>query len=199
MKNFKQIDNNTYTFSSCDTCQAMCCDGKKGSLFAQIILNDFKEVYKNFPIVFIYGELGFIKPVILLSNGKDFCPYIKDLKCTVYENRPSICKTYPLSPHLDNNIYIDDSCPAINDEKGDLIIKDSKILNSSKSHIFDNYQDKYITTHFEFEKIAKKENFEEVIELGGVVFYKYKKDSENKYLKMHQKSLIHLDNNYFKD
>ena len=199
MKNFKQINNNTYSFSSCDTCEAMCCDGRKGSLFAQIILDDFQEVYKNFPIVFIYGELGFIKPVIILSNGKDFCPHNKNLKCTIYENRPSICKTYPLSPHLDNQIYIDDSCPAIRDKEGSIIIKNSKLLDSSKSYIFDNYQDKYINTHFEFEKISRKENFEEIITLEGVTFYKYKNSSENKYLQMHQKSLIHLDNKYFKN
>ena len=199
MKHFKQISNKTYSFSSCSSCEAMCCDGRKGSLFAQIILTDFEEIYKNFPIVFIYGELGFLKPVVILSNGKDFCPYNKNLKCTVYENRPSICKTYPLSPHLDNQIYIDESCPAINDEQGEIIIQDAKLLDISSKYIFDNYQSDYLDTHFEFEKIAKKEDFEVAIELQGVTFYKYKKSSKNKYLKMHQNSLIHLENSYFKD
>ena len=199
MKQFKQITNKTYSFSSCSTCEAMCCDGRKGSLFAQIILDDFKEIYNNFPIVFIYGELGYLKPVVILSNGKDFCPYNKNLKCTVYENRPSICKTYPLSPHLDNQIYIDESCPAINDEKGNIIIKNLKLIDTSSNDIFDNYQNNYLDTHFEFENTVKKEDFEIVIKLQGVVFYKYTKDSKNKYLKMHQNSLIHLDTSYFKD
>ena len=46
-------------------------------LFSQILKEEFEEVYKNFPILFIFGSLGFIKPVILLSNGFDSCSYLK--------------------------------------------------------------------------------------------------------------------------
>ena len=97
MKTFENVKNSTYTFGSCDICDAQCCDGNRGSIFSQLILEDFEPVHKNFPILFSIGELGYLKPVVLLSNGNGFCRYIKDMKCVIYDERPSICKIYPLS------------------------------------------------------------------------------------------------------
>ena len=47
MKTFVNTKNETYYFSSCSTCDARCCDGTRGSLFTQIVLDDFKEVADN--------------------------------------------------------------------------------------------------------------------------------------------------------
>lgn len=198
MKQFIPTHDNSFSFSSCEFCEARCCDGKEGTLFSQIILKDFSKVYKRFPIVFIFGELGYLKPVLLLTNGKTYCKYLKDNKCTIYNQRPNICKAYPLSANIDNNIYIDIFCPAVNDKNpSDIIVEDNKIKKEFDNELFNNYQDKYIDTFHEFENFNKKENFTLAITLNGINFYKYIKETQNNYMKMHQDSLIHLQNDYF--
>ncbi|MGA1931946.1 YkgJ family cysteine cluster protein [Arcobacter sp. YIC-464] len=200
MKQFIDTTNNYFTFSSCESCEANCCDGRKGTVFSQIILSDFEEIYENYPILFIFGELGYLKPVIILTNGKDFCPHLKDFRCSIYEKRSSICRTYPLSANIDNKIYIDTLCPAVSkDKKNSLIVEDSKANKNFFVSILDNYQDKYIDTFNEFDKFNKKDNLEYCITIKGIEFFKYTKETDNKYMKMHQKSLVHLQNTYFKD
>lgn len=139
------------------------------------------------------GELGYIKPVVLLSNGYEYCPYVKDFKCSIYEQRPSICKAYPLSPHITNDIYYDEGCPAIAKE-GFELFKEGQISPHFLSEIFDDYQDKYIQTHLEMEKMNKKEDFEVIMTIKNNVFYKYIGKNESPYISMHQASLKHLSN-----
>ncbi|MCT7616224.1 hypothetical protein N5U05_00540 [Aliarcobacter butzleri] len=182
MKDFIPTLNQNFTFGNCKNCQAHCCSGLYGSIYSQILKEEFESVYKNFPILFIFGTLGFIKPVILLSNGFDFCPHLENFKCTIYENRPIVCKTYPLSPNLDNQIYIDSSCPEIN--------KGEKPLKFEESY-FKNYQEKYIETHFEFENL-KKEDFQLVCNIKNENFYKYIGNENSNYLKLHILSVKNL-------
>lgn len=196
MKTFINTADNTYYFNSCSICDARCCDGTRGSLFTQIVLDDFKEVAPNFPIVFTIGDQGFIKPAILLSNGKGFCKYIKDHKCTIYEQRPSICKVYPLSPHIMNDIYIDTSCPAL-DKTGTKIIDKGKVNPGFYHPVLDNYQDKILNTHRLFLDFSKDE-LETAIVLNGIEFFKFKKDFNNQYIKLHLRSLENLEDDYFK-
>lgn len=193
MKTFLDIENKTFHFSNCDTCEARCCDGRKGSVFAQIILEDFEEVYKNFPILFIFGDLGYLKPVILISDGTGFCPYIQDHKCTIYEQRPSICRAYPLSPNVDDKIYIDDSCPAVSDvssAESSMIVKEGKITENFFYKSLEAYQEKYIQTHFELDTINDKKDFEMIKIINNIKFYKYIGSKSNTYIKYHQNSLI---------
>ncbi len=191
MKSFIPISNNNFTFDSCSNCNANCCDGRKGTIYSQVLKEEFEKTYKNFPILFIFGELGFCKPVILLTNGKEFCFYQQNHMCSIYEDRPTVCRTYPLSPNLDNQIYIDITCPEVNKGK-EFLIKNQKInMNSYKNSIFDNYQDKYIETHFEFETLDKKD-FKEAITINDVIFYKYIGDEDSLYVNLHKKSLKNL-------
>lgn len=178
-------------FTSCDTCDARCCDGKQGSIYAQIILDDFEKIYKNFSILFTFGELGYLKPVVLLSNGKDHCIYIKDFKCTIYDERPSICKLYPLSANLDNHIYFDMNCPAISDF-GVPLVENNHVMPAFNSNILEDYQNSYILTHQEFVPFNKEENFELVTIINNESFYKYIGSSNNTYMRMHQNSLSNL-------
>ncbi|MGM0519180.1 MAG: YkgJ family cysteine cluster protein [Campylobacterota bacterium] len=200
MKHFINTLNNKYRFSTCEGCESNCCDGRNGTTFSQIILDDFIQIYENYPILFIFGELGYIKPVLILTNGKDYCRYLKDSKCTIYDKRSSICKAYPLSANLDNNIYVDHLCPAVNKEgtPSTILVENQKINKNFYSDIFDNYQDKYIKTHEELEKFNIKTNFEVAITINGIDFYKYNKQTNNKYLKLHQNSLKLLEDDYFK-
>lgn len=189
MKEFISTKNHDFTFGNCSNCEAKCCNGKHGTIFSQIILSEFEKVYKNFPILFIFGELGFIKPVVLLTNGDDFCPYLKDFKCTIYENRPTVCRTYPLSPNLDNNIYIDTLCPEVN-KSNEFILKNNKVNKDFDNVTFYDYQNKYIETHFKFDKY-KEEEFQKII-INDLDFFKYKGNNDSNYLKMHINSLKNL-------
>lgn len=199
MKQFTSTIDKSYTFSNCSICPAKCCDGRQGTVFAQILLSDIEEVYKNFPVLFIYGELGYLKPVVLLTNGHGFCKYLKDFKCSIYENRPSICRVYPLSSNIDNIIYIDEMCPAINDKENShkTIVENSLVEKDFDYPTLNNYQDKYIDTFREFDVFNKKEDFSLIRIIKGIEFYKYNIEVDNKYMKMHQESLIHLQSEYF--
>ncbi len=195
MKNFEAILNQTYTFGNCNICDARCCDGNRGSTFSQLILADFEVVYKNFPIVFLLGELGYLKPVVILSNGRGFCRYIQDMKCVIYDERPSVCKLYPLSPHLDNKTYIDTTCPALN-ELGNPITKEGVVQKDFFHKSLIDYQGKYIDTHNHFEQFNKKENLDKALTINTNTFYKFKKDFDDEFIKMHLESLHHIDD-YF--
>jgi Fe-S-cluster containining protein len=192
MKNFVDTKEGRYHFSSCNECQANCCSGAHGSICAQILLEDFELVYKYFPILFTKGDLGYIKPVILLTNGKDHCKYIKDYRCTIYENRPSICRAYPLSPNLDNNIYIDLNCPAIG-ECGSLIVDDGKVTHAFDNPILHDYQQKYIQTHLHIDKYNKDENLKYLFTIAEVEYFALNSSFGDSYLQLHIESLKNID------
>jgi hypothetical protein len=150
-------------------------------------------VYKNFPILFTFGDKGYAKAIILLSDGKNHCPYIKDFKCTIYEDRPTVCKAYPLSAHVDNILYYDLNCPGIS-EYGIEVVKDGKINASFDSYIFEDYQTKYIDTHFKLEEFNVFDDFELVTTINNIKYYKYMGNVQNDYITMHKESLINLKN-----
>ncbi|QKF81145.1 YkgJ family cysteine cluster protein [Halarcobacter ebronensis] len=193
---FIAVKKQTFYFGDCKNCEAKCCSGKDGIVFSQILLEDFEKVYKNFPIVFIFGNLGYIKPVILLTNGKDYCPYLKDFKCTIYENRPPVCRNYPLSGNLDNKIYIDINCPEVNtnySKEKKLIVRNEKLTPVFYNDLYFTYQDRYIQTHEEFEKLNKN-NFQEMITINNIKFFKYIGAINNNFLEYHKLSLKNFDN-----
>ena len=192
MKAFENTLNKKYHFSSCEICDAACCKGINGTIFSQLLLEDFKEIYENFPIVFMIGDLNYLKPVILLTNGIDSCRFLDGTKCSIYENRPSVCKIYPLSPHLTNVPFIDVSCPAVGSE-GTLIVDNGILEKSAEHEVFEDYQNKYIKMHLHFEKFNCEENLEFLKEIKGNRFYKFKEDFEDEYLNMHLSSLKNFD------
>lgn len=193
MKTFLDTSNKSFSFSSCEGCPSKCCDGREGTVFSQLILEDFELVSKNFPILFTFGDIGYLKAVVLFSDGKSFCPYVKNHQCTIYNERPSICRVYPLSPSIDNNVYIDDSCPAVQISARGNMVHNGELSPSYKYDTLQNYQDKYIDTHLELEKINKKEDFEAILSINNITFYKYIGSQRNKYINYHISSLI---NNY---
>ena len=192
MKRFENIENNSFTFSSCDICDARCCDGARGSIFAPINLEDFEVVSKNFPIVFTKGNLGYIMPAVLLSNGLDFCRYIKDFKCSIYEQRPSVCRVYPFSPSITNEVFIDTFCPAVNQE-GKVIVRSGEVSDEYKHIKFENHQDKTVDTYNHFSQFNEDDLYEELIVINDVKFYRFKEDMNDKYLKMHIDSQNYFD------
>ena len=69
------------------------------------------------------------------SNGQK-CIYLKDNICTIYQNRPYACRTYPFSyePQT-NNFQIDDNCPEFGKSEGLELIVDKKV----NPKIIDNF------------------------------------------------------------
>ncbi len=189
MKTFLNISDKNLNFSSCDECPAKCCDGREGTVFSQLILEDFEVVSKNFPILFTFGDMGYLKAVILFTDGKSFCPYVKNNQCSIYDERPSICRVYPLSPNVDNITYIDESCPAVNQNIGKKIVQNGSVTTDFSYPTLTNYQDKYIETHFELEKLNDINEFESVISINNITFYKYIGQIKNKYINYHLASL----------
>ena len=192
MKTFLDTTNKSFTFSSCDGCPSKCCDGKEGTIYSQLILEDFEVVSKNFPILFTFGNMGYLKANILFSDGKSFCPYIKNHQCTIYNERPSICRVYPLSPNIDNSIYIDDSCPAVNSESGVSIVVDGKVTKNFDYPTLQDYQDKFIDTHLHFERFNNKKDFEKVLTINNIEFYKYIGIKKDLFMDLHISSINHL-------
>ncbi len=192
MKTFLDTTAKSFTFSSCEGCPSKCCDGKEGTIFSQLILQDFETVSKNFPILFTFGEMGYLKANILFSDGESFCPYITDHRCTIYNERPSICRVYPLSPNLDDKVYIDDSCPAINTEFGSDIVLDGIVTKEFMYSTLENYQDKFIDTHQHLEKFNNKKDFEKIITIKNIDFYKYIGIQKDFYLDLHLNSLKYM-------
>lgn len=192
MKSFENTSDKTFTFSSCAVCDAKCCKGSHGTIFSQIVLEDFAQVYSHFPILFLQGNLGFLKPVVLLTNGKNDCRYLFNNQCTIYEKRPSVCQIYPLSPHLTNEIFIDTLCPAVND--GAKIIVSNNQVEKEFAHIgLEQYKEKYIKMHFHLNAWNKKENLKVFTKIKESVFYAFKEDFGDDFIKMHLSSLKHFD------
>ncbi len=187
MKNFENIANKSFSFSSCEGCGAKCCSGLYGSNFSQLTLEEFQDVYQHFVILFTFGDMGYLKANLIISKGTQHCTYIKDNVCTIYDTRPNVCRTYPLSPTITNEIFIDESCPALT--TGTNMVKNGIVNISFDNSLFTNYQDKFIDTHFYLEKFNKIEDFEIALDIKGMKFYKYKAKTNDKYMQMHLKSL----------
>ena len=136
--------------------------------------------------------MGYLKANILFSDGKSFCPYIVNHQCSIYSQRPSICRVYPLSPNIDNNIYIDDSCPAVNSEYGTNIVIDGKVTTNFDYPTLQNYQDKFVSTHLYLEKFNNIKDFEKVITINNMEFYKYTGKIKDVYIETHLSSLKHF-------
>lgn len=189
MKTFLDIAGKSFTFSNCNDCPSKCCDGREGTVFAQLILEDFEVVSKNFPILFTFGDMGFLKAVVLFSDGKSFCPYIKNNQCSIYDERPSICRVYPLSPNVDDKIYIDDNCPAVDASSGIKIVDNGNVTEQFHYKTLVDYQNKYIETHLELEQLNNINDFEVVTAINNISFYKYVGKIKNKYVNEHISSL----------
>lgn len=194
MKTFVEIKEKSFTFSSCDSCDAKCCDGARGSTFAPINLEDFETVSKNFPIAFTIGSLGYVMPVVLLSNGSDFCKYIKNFKCTIYNERPAVCKVYPLSSAITNEIFIDTSCPAVN-KAGKSIVNNGSIQEEFFHEKLNANQNKTVGTYLHFSKF-KKEDLEEFFTVNEMSFNRFINNVDDEYIKMHIDSQKHFDEYY---
>ena len=172
-------------FNNCLDC-IECC---KTKLMAPLVLDDFKKVYKYFPI--LIAKLDTFRPVMLLSNGIS-CPYIKDNLCSIYENRPPACKIYPFSPWYDK-ILLDLSCKGVG-IKGESLPLNNKEFKKSKF-----YEERFEDIIFRLKKTNNWINntfFSFYDKILNIKFYKVYK-SNDLYSSLAIKSLINLK--YYKE
>ncbi len=168
-------------FNSCKDC-VECC---KSKYLAPLVLEDFEKVYNYFPI--LIAKLDVFKPVMLLSNG--VCPYLKDDKCSIYENRPPACKIYPYSPWYDD-ILLDISCKGIG-IKGELLPLSKEEFY--KSPFFDERVDNISEKLKNSLKWLEGKEVEYIGSLENISLYKLK-DISDYFDSLHFKSLKFLRN-----
>ena len=59
--------------------------------------HDFMQKYTRL----VQGENPYFPAVMLKLNDDNNCPFLADSGCTVYDHRPSACRTYPLERAVD--------------------------------------------------------------------------------------------------
>ena len=163
-KNIKELPQ--LYFKGCGEC-AECCEGK--FFLAPLVLEDFEKVKNYFEIraIVLNGE---IIPVMLLTDGEGgSCLYLKNGKCSIYDNRPPACKIYPFSPFYDE-LFIDLSCPAVGNEGVKLPSNKNEYLNSPffESRFIDFKQKREETIQY---MKTKKLTFDK--EIKGIKLYKF--------------------------
>ncbi|NPA12254.1 MAG: YkgJ family cysteine cluster protein [Epsilonproteobacteria bacterium] len=169
-------------FNNCKDC-VECC---KSKYLAPLVLEDFEKVYKRFPI--LIAKLDILKPVMLLSHETS-CPYLKDEKCSIYQERPPACKIYPFSPWYDS-ILLDVSCKGVGIEGELLPLSEEEFKNSNfyDSRI-QNITQKILNTS----EWLKNKKLKYAGKIFGIKLYSIK-NINDKYSRFHKKSLLFLRN-----
>ncbi|WP_041959356.1 YkgJ family cysteine cluster protein [Sulfurospirillum arsenophilum] len=188
---FVNIKRHNLYFNGCSECEGHCCNGAKGFAASPLILEDFEEVYQNFPIVFSVNDEADLVVYVMLNDGKGHCKYYSDMKCSIYEHRAPACKLYPVSPYFEH-ILVDTACPSVNFDTGKVICKDSKLNQDFYTQRLENFVAKREATSAFLDSIKHEEYFSYIGEILGLPLFKYAYPSENRYIQMHQASLKHL-------
>ena len=72
-------------------CKAECCG----------IIPIPKEIYKKFPSVREATSCEELGDIVLAHDKDGYCPYLDEkFNCSIYENRPDVCKKYGDESHL---------------------------------------------------------------------------------------------------
>jgi Fe-S-cluster containining protein len=191
---YLNVDKIDFYFQGCATCDKRCCDGRAGYALTPLVVDDFEEVYKYFPIVFATVNDVF-RPIMLLNDGNSTCSYLdSNGMCSIYENRPPSCKLYPISPFFDE-VFIDSHCPGVTGEiTGEKIVSQGKVQPKFYHKRLEEFPSKLQkTTDVMKELVAEEDSFEVLGEISGVVLFRYIGTQQNKYVQMHLQSLQHIE------
>jgi Fe-S-cluster containining protein len=184
-----------FYFTGCATCDKRCCDGRAGYSLTPLVVDDFEEVYKYFPIVFATVNDVF-RPIMLLNDGNSTCSYLDENGlCSIYENRPPSCKLYPISPFFDE-VFIDSACPGVTGEvTPQQVVAQGKVAPEFYHSRLENFSQKLQkTSDVMRELVADEDSFAVLGEINGVVLFRYIGTIDNEYVQMHLHSLQHLEN-----
>ena len=78
----------------CQSCTAKCC--KNYDVFIDhedLNISDNLDFIKKIPYSKSYGYVP--KFILILNNPDKTCQFLVEDKCSIYDNRPLICRTYP--------------------------------------------------------------------------------------------------------
>ena len=122
------VVNKDYPFkfddAKCATCEGNCCIGESGYIWITIeeieklalYLNiSVEKVFKDYLVK--YGYRFSIKEKKLSENNYACIFFDTNIKkCTIYDVRPTQCRTFPFWEHFKTNIQeVKNECPAILD------------------------------------------------------------------------------------
>lgn len=78
-------------------------------------------------------------------------------------------------------------------ESSETIISNEKIKNKSfEFELFDNYSEKFLETHHYLLNFMEENAFKPIVDINGVLFFIYNKESDDKFMQFHYKSLSNL-------
>lgn len=82
---------------ACKSCRGQCCT------FAPMTRREFKTIRKKYGIPDGSTVVNIAQPlsVMVVRNMQDgVCSYLKDERCSIYEDRPWICRVYGDNSHF---------------------------------------------------------------------------------------------------
>ncbi len=107
--------------SACDECGGRCCIGESGYIWVKP--SEIAELQKKLKLTkeeFItnyLSKIGYRYSLKELEYGDGFrCIFFDTVKkqCSVYDQRPTQCRTFPFWDHFKNNIReVEEECPGI--------------------------------------------------------------------------------------
>lgn len=119
-----QCDDYPYKFdqSRCTTCQGNCCIGESGYIW--INKQEIKNLADHLNISIEELGMQYLLKVGYkyslkekkISNDNYACVFfdMEKKQCSIYDVRPTQCRTFPFWEHFKNNIQeVKDECPAI--------------------------------------------------------------------------------------
>ena len=147
----------------CDVCVAKCC--KNYDVFVDH--EDIKKLddIQHFKIIEYRKSFGYVpnfhlwvndkknKWVICLNNTNQVCNFLKDDRCSIYSERPLICRTYPHYVDRDKIKEMKNLCPV----KWDLIENQKQKLKLDYDRLLVNFL-AFETICDEWNKIVKEDD-----------------------------------------
>lgn len=113
------------------------------------------------------------------------CKFLKDNRCSIYNERPPACIIYPLTPYFDD-ILVDTTCKAV--VKNNNLFNNNGELNNSFYHKrLENFNEKRLRSLEWVQMISKNVVYFDT--QNSVELYKFNGLSEDKYINMHLSSL----------
>ena len=126
MSDLIKKDGYSYSFnpSACESCQGRCCTGESGYIY--VTMNEIENISKLLEMsISDFAQQYLFKKMYKYSikerkNGESYECVFYDAKsngCTIYEARPSQCRTFPFWDYYKTRVdELKLECPGILDE-----------------------------------------------------------------------------------
>ncbi|MCV6607676.1 MAG: YkgJ family cysteine cluster protein [Campylobacterales bacterium] len=117
----KEGFNFSFNPTKCEECGGKCCKGESGNIWVDEkeiesianFLNVTEEALEKGCLKSISGKFS-IKDIQVKSERVCFFFDLEKQNCSIYDVRPTQCRTFPFWENVKNNRkYLEDECPAI--------------------------------------------------------------------------------------